>query len=193
MATFCIGLNKLKALAMYANNVRNPVINGIIIDCSGIEPVAVSTDGHRLLAVRLENQDQESDYKSACILPYAIVKQALAMKSTQYALVINGEMWTIQGNSANISGQSVPSTINWRGVIPKATTGEGEHLFNAQYLADAVTVHRLVSGDSVFSARFSTNGRHGAIWAGAEHLQVLMPTADEIQGGTTRPHWIEYN
>ena len=193
MATFCIGLNKLKALAMYANNVRDPVINGIIIDCSGIGPVAVSTDGHRLLAVRLENQDQESDYKSACILPYAIVKQALAMKSTQYALVINGEMWTIQGNSANISGQSVPSTIDWRRVIPKSTTGESEQLFNAQYLADAVTVHRLVSGDSVLSARFSTNGRQGAIWAGAEHLQVLMPTVDEIQGGITRPHWIEYN
>ena len=193
MATFCIGLNKLKALAMYANNVRNPVINGIIIDCSGIEPVAVSTDGHRLLAVRLENQDQESDYKSACILPYAIVKQALAMKSTQYALVINGEMWTIQGNSANISGQSVPSTINWRCVIPKATTGEGGQLFNAQYLADAVTVHRLVSGDSVFSARFSTNGRQGAIWAGVEHLQVLMPTEDKVTEGTMRPSWIEYN
>ena len=193
MATFCIGLNKLKALAMYANNPRKQIINGVIIDCSGIEPVAVSTDDHRLLAVRLDNQDQESDYKSACILPYAIVKQALAMKSTQYALVINGEMWTIKGNSANISGQSVPSTINWRCVIPKATTGEGEQLFNAQYLADAVTVHRLVSGDSVFSARFSTNGRQGAIWAGVEHLQVLMPTVDEIQGGITRPHWIEYN
>ena len=193
MATFCIGLNKLKALAMYANNVRNPVINGIIIDCSGIEPVVVSTDGYRLLAVRLENQDQESDYKSACILPYAIVKQALAMKSTQYALVINGEMWTIQGNSANISGQSVPSTINWRCVIPKATTGESEQLFNAQYLADAVTVHRLVSGDSVFSARFSTNGRQGAIWAGVEHLQVLMPTEDKVTEGTMRPSWIEYN
>ena len=193
MATFCIGLNKLKALAMYANNVRNPVINGIIIDCSGIEPVVVSTDGHRLLAVRLENQDQESDYKSACILPYAIVKQALAMKSTQYALVINGEMWTIKGNSANISGQSVPSTIDWRRVIPKSTTGESGQLFNAQYLADAVTVHRLVSGDSVFSARFSTNGRQGAIWAGAEHLQVLMPTEDKVTEGTMRPSWIEYN
>ena len=193
MTTFCIGLNKLKALAMYANNVRKSAINGIIIDCSGIEPVAVSTDGHRLLAVRLENQDQESDYKSACILPYAIVKQALAMKSTQYALVINGEMWTIKGNSANISGQSVPSTIDWRRVIPKSTTGESGQLFNAQYLADAVTVHRLVSGDSVFSARFSTNGRQGAIWAGAEHLQVLMPTVDEIQGGITRPHWVECN
>ena len=193
MATFCIGLNKLKALAMYANNVRNPVINGIIIDCSGIEPVVVSTDGHRLLAVRLENQDQESDYKSACILPYAIVKQALAMKSTQYTLVINWEMWTIQGNSANISGQSVPSTINWRCVIPKATTGEGEQLFNAQYLTDAVTVHRLVSGDSVLSARFSTNGRRGAIWAGVEHLQVLWPTEDKVTEGTMRPSWIEYN
>ncbi len=193
MATFCIGLNKLKALAMYANNPRKQIINGIIIDCSGIEPVAVSTDGHRLLAVRLENQDQESDYKSACILPYAIVKQALAMKSTQYALVINGEMWTIKGNSANISGQSVPSTIDWRRVIPKSTTGESGQLFNAQYLADAVTVHRLVTGDSFFTARFSTNGRQGAIWAGAEHLQVLMPTVDELQEGTTRPFWVEYN
>ncbi len=196
MATFCIGLNKLKALAMYANNVRNQSINGVIIDCSGIEPVAVSTDGHRLLAIRLDNQDQESDYKGACILPYAIVKQALAMKSTQYALVINEETWTIQGTSANanISGQSVASTINyWRCVIPKLTTGESEQLFNAQYLADAVTVHRLVSGDSLFTARFSTNGRQGAIWAGVEHLQVLMPTEDKVTEGTMRPSWIEYN
>ena len=193
MATFCIGLNTLKALAMYANNPRKQIINGVIIDCSGIEPVAVSTDGFRLLVVRLENQDQESDYKGICMLPYPVVKQALSMKSPQYALVIDGTTWTIQGDSANISGQSVPSTIDWRRVIPKSTTGESELLFNAQYLADAVTVHRLVTGDSLFTARFSTNGRQGALWAGAEHLQVLMPTVDEIQGGITRPHWIEYN
>ena len=193
MATFCIGLNKLKALAMYANNVRNPVINGIIIDCSGIEPVAVSTDGHRLLAVRLENQDQESDYKSACMLPYPVVKQALAMKSPQYALIVSGNDWTIQAINANMNGHIVDSTIDWRRVIPKSTTGESGQLFNAQYLADAVTVHRLVTGDSLFTARFSTNGRQGALWAGAEHLQVLMPTVDEIQGGITRPHWVECN
>ena len=193
MTTFCIGLNTLKALAMYANNPRRQIINGVIIDCSGIEPVAVSTDDHRLLAVRLDNQDQKSDYKSACMLPYPVVKQALAMKSPQYALIVSGNDWTIQAINANMNGHIVDSTIDWRRVIPKSTTGESELLFNAQYLADAVTVHRLVTGDSLFTACFSTNGRQGAIWAGAEHLQVLMPTVDEIQGGITRPHWIEYN
>ncbi len=184
-ASFELPLKTLKALSLYAVDSSRPSIYGVIID-STENPVAVSTDGHRLLAVRLS---MEGDYSGAFLVPAGVVKQALALKSSVYWLRVQDSEFVLECGMYKIGGDIKPSDLNWRKVVPAETSGEPAH-FNAKYLVDAAEVHRLLTGDKSHVANFSTNGQAPALWVGSNHFQVLMPVRGIESSPKSAPDWI---
>ncbi len=184
-ASFQLPLDTLKALSKYVADSSRLNIYGIIIDATE-NPVAVSTDGHRMLVVRLS---MEGEYNGAFLLPANVVKQAIAMKSLDYTLLVEDSEFVLECGMTKIGGKIQSSSLPWRKVVPSSTSGEPAS-FNAKYLMEAADVHRLLTGEKVGVANFSTNGEAPALWVGSKHLQVLMPLRGIEPSPKSPPDWI---
>jgi len=189
--TITVQTNQLKALLLCAakKDIRN-YLNGVFFESNTAGLTAVSTDGHRLLAIQLEfNDDLEP---LSVIIPRAAIEQAVKTKAV--SLIINFDMddktFSITDSSITINGLLEDGVFpSWRRVIPSTINNEAVS-FNNDYLSDFDKVSRLLCGGN---CKVLHNGNNSALVRFNDNniLGVVMPLRDCFTAENSPPAWVQ--
>lgn len=192
-------------------------LQGVAIDTTGPVPVAVATDGHRLLAVRLPDahaSDAEDGAmpRGVWIVPRAVLASVKPVKGGKARIRKAGErhyssvqIWepiriTIAPDAqatVRVSGDTTAECAcidgrypDWRRVVPTKASGKLAQ-YNGQYIADFCEAAQLLSGSNCAQANIGHNG-DGAALVDLYHedsIGVLMPCRMD-PAASERPEWI---
>jgi len=195
--------DQIKALMLIApkNDVRH-YLNGIAFDTTGKVPVAVVTDGHRLLALKIGAVDDDLPHgvyivprdAFASIRPLKIGRTAMHVIVTLTASGGVGMLpptFTVAG-ATTAAGVCIDGRFpDWRCVVPLTVSGE-PGVYNPQYMADFGTVAGLLDGSGQPHVLFAGNGANCAALVNLpfDAVGVLMPVRSDPPC-LTRPDWID--
>jgi len=196
--TILIPATRVKALLVIAatKDVRY-YLNGVAFDGSTPGRVhAVATDGHRLLALNIEDNKGTAPAwpagRAPVIVPRELLESVKPIKNgrTVHDLVIT-LTWesdrlpaqvSVKGITVASGGAIDGAYPDWRRVFPRATSGKTAQ-FNAGYVGEFQKVHELLGG--AYSPQIAHNGDGGALVTFPGHydaMAVLMPMrADNVQ------------
>ena len=153
-----LSIAQLKAsiLSVATNDVRY-YLAGVCVDLSGVEPVLVSTDGHRMFVAKigtegLEDGETLSPRDDQIIIPTETVKTALktVVKGQEYlqlAAVDESKRYSTGSYRLGaLAFDAIDGTFpDWRHVVPDSLSGEPA-TYNASYLLDAHKALLLATG-----------------------------------------------
>ncbi len=170
---FTVKTNELKALLICAakKDIRT-YLNGIHFESTTSGLVAVSTDGHRLLAV---NFDTSTDWQAFGVnIPREAIEKAVKTKAVSLIVTLDGDKFTLDDGSQAITGLICEGVFpDWRRVIPNDTS-DTTASFNNEYLHDFDKVARLLCGGNAYIAQ---NGEQCALvrFASDKAIGAVMP------------------
>jgi len=189
--TITIQTNQLKALLLCAakKDIRN-YLNGIYFETNTAGLTAVSTDGHRLLAIQLEFNDNLEAL--SVIIPRAAIEQAVKTKAVSLIIDFDTDdkTFSISDGSFTINGLLENGVFpSWRRVIPSTTNNEAVS-FNNDYLSDFDKVSRLLCGGN---CKVLHNGTNSALvrFNSDNILGVVMPLRDCFTAENSPPAWVQ--
>jgi DNA polymerase-3 subunit beta len=189
--TITIQTNQLKALLLCAakKDIRN-YLNGIFFETNTAGLTAVSTDGHRLLAIQLEFNDNLAPL--SVIVPRAAIEQAVKTKAVSLIIDFDTDdkTFSISDGSFTINGLLEDGVFpNWRSVIPRTINNEAVS-FNNDYLADFDKVSRLLCGGN---CKVLHNGNNSALvrFNSDNILGVVMPLRGAFTPESSPPAWVQ--
>jgi DNA polymerase-3 subunit beta len=186
---FTIKTNEVKALLLCAakKDIR-AYLNGIYFESNTRGLTAVSTDGHRLLAIQFEFNERQG---LSAILPREALERAIKTKATSLIITIEGNRFTIDDGAQSIGGLLLEGLFpNWRRVIPSEVNGEATS-FNNDYLADFDKAARLICGGN---CKVQHNGASNSAmirFAADNVLGVVMPLRDSFTYDNKPPSWVQ--
>lgn len=189
--TITIQNNQLKALLLCAakKDIRN-YLNGVFFETNTAGLTAVSTDGHRLLAIQLEFNDNLTPL--SVIIPRAAIEQAVKTKAVSLIIDFDTDdkTFSISDGSFTINGLLEDGVFpNWRRVIPSTINNEAVS-FNNDYLSDFDKVSRLLCGGN---CKIQHNGTGSALvrFNSDNVLGVVMPLRDAFTPESSPPAWVQ--
>lgn len=191
--TFTMPARQLKALAISASkdDVRY-YLKGIAFDFTGTHPVAVSTDGHRLLAIKIDipvEQTPTRDMKKSYIVPLDAIQSLKTKKFDEITITIrDDETYSLSNNGTETSGRLIEGRFpDWRKVTPTEVSGEPGQ-YQADYIGDFGKISTLL--DAKYPT-ISHNGDKGPALINLtdDSFGVLMPFRAE-NTPTETPNWV---
>lgn len=190
-----IDYDALRALLLVAaeNDVRY-YLNGIHVEVTATDIVAVATDGHSLLALPLAPADADAPRMvGSWILPRDVldmVKPHKVGRSTLPLTITLSHVDTFEvSGQATLSGRYVDGRFpNWRMVVPRETDGTVAQ-FNAEKIYVMHKVNKLLGGKH--SVGVCHNGEKPAriMLAREDAVAVVMP----MRGNASfaNPPWLD--
>lgn len=172
----------LKALLIVAakSDIRY-YLNGILLDVTPIATTLVATDGHRLLAVLVPDDDVTDAVPGEYIIPRDVIESVKPCKAGRNSfpleLTIQGGRFTLTGVTTATGALVDGRFPDWRRVMPATATGETAQ-FNGHYMADFHTVAGLLTDSKTPMAPIvHHNGTGSALVTrlGENALGVIMP------------------
>ena len=187
---FSIKTNTLKALLLFSakKDIRH-YLNSIYFESceNGINSVA--TDGHALLAVR-ENFDNNYRGLSA-IIPRESLERAVKTKAVSLIITTDNERFNIADGGNVISGTCDDGRFpDYRRVIPRACNNQPA-TYSAELLLNFEKANKLLTG--VSRPKVLQNGTDGAQvqFTGTNTaFGVIMPMRDTEDFSTYTPSWL---
>jgi DNA polymerase-3 subunit beta len=187
---FTITTNQIKALLLTsAKKDIRAYLNGVYFESTTRGIVAVSTDGHRLLAIQVENSEVEG---LSAILPREALDRAIKTKAVSLVITIENDRFTLDDGTQSTSGLLLEGRFpDWRRVIPSTTSGEATS-FSNEYLADFDKAARLLCGGN---CKVLHNGGNGALirFASDQAVGVVMPLRDSYTVENAPPAFVLAN
>lgn len=170
---FTVKTNELKALLITSSkkDIR-AYLNGIYFESTDRGIVAVSTDGHRLLALQVLNDEGRQDL--SVIIPREAIEKAVKTKAVSVIVTLDADRFTLDDGTQSIGGLVCDGRFpDWRRVIPTSVSGEASS-FQNEYLADFDKIARLLCGGN---CKVMQNGTSGALvrFATDQAVGVVMP------------------
>ncbi|TEA79804.1 hypothetical protein [Allopusillimonas ginsengisoli] len=205
MATVLVAARMLKAaLRICPKADIRYYLNGVLIEATATETIAVTTDGHRLLAVRQEAQNEVQEPVSL-LMPHWVAKLLTAGRPNKYVHVLDLRQeegrWSAplpQGGRVifePIEQDGAHRFPAWRRVIPTECTGVPAQ-FNPKYLLDMTLAAKDLGAVFFQTARLTPNGEHAAGLVTCpqlmdyEFLGAVMPIRDDsAPNEVTVPTW----
>lgn len=181
---FTIKTNELKALLIIAakKDVRS-YLNNIHFESTSNGIVAVATDGHRLLCIKLSNEPVEG---LKHLISRELCEQACKTKDKVIIITIDRDNVTLSNIMGKISEGVFP---DFRRVIPATVSGIKEAEFNNQYLIDFDKVGALLDTGK---SDILQNGNSAAMvkFGDYDAVGVLMPLKHILPTSLSRPAWL---
>lgn len=188
---FTITTNQIKALLLTsAKKDIRAYLSGVYFESTASGIVAVSTDGHRLLAVQVLNDTGWQGLSA--ILPREALEKAVKTKAVSLIITIEADRFTLDDGSQATSGLLLEGRFpDWRRVIPSTTSGEASS-FQNEYLADFDKAARLLCGGN---CKVLHNGTSGALirFATDQAVGVVMPLRDSYTAENAPPAFVLAN
>lgn len=192
---FSIKTNTLKALLLFSakKDIRH-YLNSIYFESceNGINSVA--TDGHALLAVR-ENFDNNYRGLSA-IIPRESLERAVKTKAVSLIITTDNQTFKIDDGTSYILGTCDDGRFpDYRRVIPRACNNEPA-TYSAELLLNFEKANKYLTG--LDRPKVLQNGVNGALvkFTGADKsdfyhaIGVIMPMIDKLQFNHNVPSWL---
>lgn len=187
---FTITTNQIKALLLTsAKKDIRAYLNGVYFESTTRGIVAVSTDGHRLLAIQVLNDEAQG---LSAILPREALEKAVKTKAVSLIITIEADRFTLDDGTQTTSGLLLDGRFpDWRRVIPSTTSGEPSS-FQNEYLADFDKAARLLCGGN---CKVLHNGTSGALirFATDQAVGVVMPLRDSYTAENAPPAFVLAN
>lgn len=187
---FTITTNQIKALLLTsAKKDIRAYLNGVYFESTTRGIVAVSTDGHRLLAIQVLNDEAQG---LSAILPREALEKAVKTKAVSLIITIEADRFTLDDGTQTTSGLLLDGRFpDWRRVIPSTTSGEASS-FQNEYLADFDKAARLLCGGN---CKVLHNGTSGALirFATDQAVGVVMPLRDSYTAENAPPAFVLAN
>ena len=181
---FTIKTHILKALLLVTPK-KDPrdYITAVHFESTDAGVLAVATDGHRLLAAKLNSEPVEG---LKHLVSRELCEQASRTKSAYINITIEGNTVTLNNIMGRIQDGAFP---DFRRVIPAMVSGERLSEFNNKYLVDFDKIANLVGEKK---ASILQNGEYAALvkFVSPDLVGVLMPMRHELPTSITRPNWI---
>lgn len=163
-------------------------LNSVYVEASTTETICVATDGHHMLAVRREAENQTEETVSV-IIPTQIVKlvtQGLTRHDPHVLdFILDGDKWTAPlAGCGRLQFEGIVAKYpDWRAVVPRKTTGEAGN-YNPKYLIDFQDAARDLGANKYFSISMFQNGLGTALITssaldGFDFAGLIMPYKDE--------------
>lgn len=170
---FTVKTSELKALLITSakKDIRT-YLNGVYFESTDRGIVAVSTDGHRLLALQVLNDEGWQDL--SVIIPREAIEKAVKTKAVSVIVTLDADRFTLDDGTQSIGGLVCDGRFpEWRRVIPDTTSGEVSS-FNNDYLADFDKIARLLCGGNCY---VNQNGNNCALvrFATDQAVGAVMP------------------
>ncbi|MGX9694566.1 DNA polymerase III subunit beta family protein [Achromobacter anxifer] len=201
-ATIQIDHTALKAACriMAKNDIRY-YLNGVYVEATKDQTLVVATDGHRLILIRTQTDNEVEDAESL-IIAGDVAKRIVdgSMRSIRQISMTRTEAgkwqiplfkWGVELSFGTVEGLFP----DWRKVVPKRTTGEPAN-FNPQYLADFQAAALDYFGGSrgrLGLIEVSQNGRGGALVTSSraddDFIGVVMPFEAGASQQAEPPAW----
>lgn len=186
------------ALRIAATDDVRYYLCGICIDTTGPEPVAVVTDGARLLAINIGECGTLPP--GQYIVPGTALRAVKARRRDpsplriEFAVAGRGAVPTfvIRGGVAEISGKCIDGKYpDWRRIVPRQLSRVVAQ-FNADYLASFAAAARDLSGKEAAQPSIGHNGDGPALLnlqCGDRAVALLMPMRTDPVGDDL-PAWL---
>jgi hypothetical protein len=202
---FSIPVDTIKALLLAAGkgDIRY-YLNAVCLDVAPDgSAVAVSTNGHILLALPVERFDYGA-HSPIVAGQYSIPRDVLEgikapIKKAAAIVIIDTAAQTV---TVSLAGKSAVSKLvegkfpDWRRVVPRTVSGLVSQ-FNTEYVAAFGKIHKLLGG--TYSPGIAHNGGIGDIVHSAarvllpgEAVGVLMPMNGAVPTEFQSPAWLDY-
>lgn len=169
-------------------------LRGVMVDTTGRVPVAMATDGHRMLVVRLSGLPDDMP-RGCFIFPREMLASVKPIKVKRdvlpFELRMVGTECSIRGATTATGTLVDGRVLDWRRVVPEKASGVVSQ-YNGDYLGDFSQVARLLAGSNAPHAVISHNGdgaAHVNFPANPEAFGVLMPMRTDAPV-MIRPDWI---
>ena len=187
---FTIKTSTIKALLLFSakKDIRN-YLNGVLFESCETGINAIATDGHALLAVR-ENFD--NDYRGlSAIIPRESLERAVKTKAVSLIISTDNQAFKIDDGSNYIIGACEDGRFpDYRRVIPRSCNNEPA-TYNAELLLNFEKANKLLTG--VSRPKVLQSGTDGALvkFTGtANAIGVIMPMRDAEEFSSYIPSWI---
>ncbi|RSF08832.1 hypothetical protein [Achromobacter aegrifaciens] len=201
-ATIQIDHTALKAACriMAKNDIRY-YLNGVYVEATRDQTLVVATDGHRLILIRTQTENEVEDAESL-IIAGDVAKRIVdgSIRSIRQISMTRTDAgkwhiplfkWGVELSFGSVEGVFP----NWRKVVPERTTGEPAN-FNPQYLADfQAAAHDYFGGSKgrLGLIEVSQNGRGGALVTptrkDGDFIGVVMPFEAATNHKAEPPAW----
>ena len=146
---FSIPADTIKALLLAAPKVDpRYYLKGILFDVRSTDAVAVTTDGHIMVAVPLTIEDGETVPVGQYIVPREALDSIKASKLYNLSFTFDAvaRTVTIGNGGASTTSKLIDGTFpEWRRVVPRKVTGTVSQ-FQAEYIAAFGKIHKLLGG-----------------------------------------------
>ena len=122
-----IDINQLKALTFMATTEETRFyLKGVHIEAQADKVLGVATDGHRLLAMKLDATWDGTPTPFSIIIPLSTIKPIKINRYVSGAtLAKSGDKWTLTHIDQTILFEPVDGAYpDWRRIIPDTVTGE---------------------------------------------------------------------
>jgi DNA polymerase-3 subunit beta len=196
---FSISTDTIKALLLAApkKDIRYYLV-GVCIDVRATDIVAVTTNGHIMLALPLATDSPI--VPGQYIVPRDILENLKpAYKGAQVSLAIDADKKTV---TVNVGGSNTTTTLidgqfpDWRRAVPRVVSGKVSQ-FDADYVATFGKINALLG--SKYSPAIAHNGRSENLGEGAarvlltgDAIGVIMPMRYE-NPTVDNPSWLDAN
>lgn len=193
-----INLNQLKALAITASTEETRYyLKGVCIEATPDKALGISTDGHRLLAIKLDaTWDDKPDHFSI-IIPLQTIAAIKADRRISTATLKKGaDSWTLTHVDQSILFKPIDGTYpDWRRIVPDTVSGEVGQ-YNPSLLADFQKVAKQLGAPKDNNPKLYHNGTSAAVVmlpVEVEHVGLLMPVRATVSNGDySKPAWVNY-
>ena len=185
---FTIKTNELKALLLITpkKDVRY-YLNNIHFESTPEGVLAVSTDGHRLLAIKISNEPVEG---LKHLVSRELCEQAIKTKANYINFELDNKQVTLSALNLSFTGLISDGVFpDFRRVIPATVSGIKESEFNNSYLVDFDKIGALLGTGK---ADILQNGVSSAMvkFGAYDAVGVLMPLRHDLPTSLTRPAWL---
>lgn len=199
---FAIEADTIKALLLAAakKDVRY-YLNGILFDVRATDAVAVTTDGHIMLAVpiapELDDNGTGSYFPGQYIVPRDVLESIKPNKIFPLFFTFDPAARTV--TIANAGTETTVKLMDatypeWRRAVPKTVTDTVAQ-FDTEYVATFGKIHKLLGGKYSPAIRHNgdNNGGGGAgrVILADNAVGVIMPMRYDRQP-LENPSWLEY-
>jgi DNA polymerase III sliding clamp (beta) subunit (PCNA family) len=210
VTTFSFPVRALKATAVaIANEETRFYLNGVFIEPCGPHAVFVATDGHRLLACKVEGEI--GGLGVGIIIPAHVIAQiklpapsvrrnARYTEKDSASLIVEGGKYALRFDGVTVDFTPIEASFPaWRRVIPAEVSGEAGH-FNSALLHEFAKAKQIATGEKDVKApalrqngpdspAFVTFERPDGMETPFEMFGVVMPWRGPEIGTFARPEW----
>jgi DNA polymerase-3 subunit beta len=193
-----IDINQLKALTFAATTEETRYyLKGVFIEAQTDKVLGVATDGHRLLAMKLDATWDETPTPFSIIIPLSTITSIKIDRRISVATLSKiNDKWTLTHVDQTILFEPVDGTYpDWRRIVPDTVSGEAAQ-YNPALLADFLKINKQLGVKGGGLPQIYHNGDSAAVVklpVEIEHVGLLMPVRAKVSNGDySKPAWASH-